>query len=201
MLGMAALMLLLVPSALAADPASGTADADMRLEAPERAGTPDLRAQLEELTLRYDELAAEHAALQRSVEDLSAQRDELARAVDRLDEVYEPLEADRQLLFELRKELPETRPEAEAQLERMRTLALTAAPGQLGQLADRLVEAAPAFFDWRFGEFDSDAEAAQAYLDSGAGAFDSSLTEFRNEVLMSVANRLDGLLTILDRIR
>jgi len=38
-------------------------------------------------------------------------------------------------------------------------------------------------------------------VETGANAFDSSMEEFRSQVLMSVANRLDSLLTILDRVR
>ncbi len=44
-------------------------------------------------------------------------------------------------------------------------------------------------------------EAGEAYVNSGANAFDTTMNEFRNEVLMSVANRLDGILTIIDRTR
>ena len=198
------LLLLPGPGTLAADTSTaGAADPGLVTSEPvsEEASTAELRAQLDDLTLRYDELLADHTSLQQAVDDLSSQRDELARSLGHLDEIYAPLEADRQLLFELRKGLPETRLEAEAQLERMRSLALTADPARLGQLVDRVGEAAPAFLEWRFTEYASDAEAAQAYLDSGAGAFDTTLGEFRNEVLMSVANRLDGLLTVIDRVR
>lgn len=132
---------------------------------------------------------------------LADERDSLARSLERFEDLYVPLEADRQLLFELRKGTPETRAEAEAQLERLRSLAVAADPRQLTPLIERVQQAAPAFFDWRYTQF-ADAQAAtQAYVASGAGAYDSSMTEFRNEVLLSVANRLDGLLTVLDRLR
>jgi hypothetical protein len=132
---------------------------------------------------------------------LADERDSLARSLEHFEELYAPLEADRQLLFELRKGTPETRPEAEAQLQRLRSLALASDPSQLTPLIDKVVRAAPAFFDWRYTEF-ADAQAAtQAYVESGAGAYDTSMSEFRNEVLLSVANRLDGLLTVLDRLR
>ena len=161
----------------------------------------ELRAIVEDLGARNDALEADNTSLQRTIDDLSSERDELARSLGRFDDVYDALEADRQLLFELRKGLPETRPEAEAQLERMRSLALLSNPTRLGQIIDRVAETAPAFFEWRFTEFTSSDEATQAYIDTGANAFDSSMTEFRNEVLMSVANRLDGLLTVIDRLR
>jgi ABC-type transporter Mla subunit MlaD len=203
---MAAVFLLPVPMVLAMDTGvtgAGTTDAELvGADRPLDEATPaELRAILDDLTLRHEALVADNASLQEVVDGLAAERDELARSLSHLDELYDPLEADRQLLFELRKGLPETRPEAESQLERMRSLALSADPSRLGQLVDRVDEAAPAFLEWRFTEFASDMEATQAYVDSGAGAFDTSMSEFRNEVLMSVANRLDGLLTVIDRLR
>jgi hypothetical protein len=135
------------------------------------------------------------------VGELAGERDTLARTLARFDDLYEPLEADRQLLFELRKGVPETRPEAEAQIERLRSLAKSSDPSRLGRVVERVAEAAPEFFDWRFTEFATAQEATEAYIASGANAFDSSMSEFRNEVLLSVANRLDGLLTTIDRTR
>jgi len=132
---------------------------------------------------------------------LADERDSLARSLERFEELYAPLEADRQLLFELRKGTPGTRPEAEAQLERLRSLAVAADPSQLTPLITKVQQAAPAFFDWRYTEFADPQAATQAYVESGAGAYDTSMSDFRNEVLLSVANRLDGLLTVLDRLR
>lgn len=160
-----------------------------------------LRSLIEELDSANESLQAEADSLRQSVDTLTLERDRLQDSLHRFDDLYEPLEADRQLLFELRKSLPDTRPEAEAQLERMRKLALASNPAQLGQLVDRVEANAPAYFDWRFTEFGSTQEATEAYITSGANAFDSSMNEFRNEVLMSVANRLDGLLTVIDRLR
>ena len=105
------------------------------------------------------------------------------------------------LQIELRKGLPETRDEAQSQLDRIQRLALTSNPSRLGQLVDRVADASPAFLEWRFAEFGSLQERGEAYISSGAGAFDSSMEELRDGVLLVVANRLDGLLTVLDRIR
>jgi chromosome segregation ATPase len=199
-----ALLLVTGSTMLAADTSTaGSADPELATsgQVSEEAVTADLRAQLDDLRLRFDELSADNTSLQQAVDDLSAERDQMARTLSLYEDTYEPMEPDRQLLFELRKDLPETRPEAEAQLERMRSLALAADPAHLGQLVDRLEEAAPAFLDWRFSDHASDAEAAQTYVDSGASAFDTTMSEFRNEVLLSVANRLDGILTAIDRVR
>jgi hypothetical protein len=144
---------------------------------------------------------ASNTDLQATVDELSQERDRLAASIDRFEKLYEPIESDRKFLLELRKSMPETRPEAEAQLERIRSYALTSDPQRLGQLVDRVDETAPAFLDWRFGEFASSADFSAAYVESGANAFDSSFEELRSEALRTVANRLDGLLTILDRVR
>lgn len=161
----------------------------------------DLRTLIEDLVLANDALQADNSSLRQNVDAISLERDRLLGSLERFDDLYEPIEADRQLLVELRKGLPETRPEAEAQIDRIRSLALSADPSRLGQLVDRIDDAAPAFLDWRFGEFDSTDDFTNAYIDSGANAFDTSMEDFRSEVLMSVSNRLDGLLTILDRVR
>jgi hypothetical protein len=202
------------PGAVAADPATELVLARQALE--------ELRVVVDDLTARNDQLVADNDqlvadndqlvadndslvadndSLRTAVDDITVERDRMAKSLSHFDELYDPLEADRQLLFELRKGLPETRPEAEAQIARMRSLALASNPSRLGQLVDRVDDAAPAFLDWRFTEFGTAEEASQAYIDSGAVAFETNMDEFRNEVLMSVANRLDGLLTILDRIR
>jgi hypothetical protein len=209
-LGLALTLTLPAPVAMATDVGGGLEPAEPALTEPVASGTElalaqeavaELRALVEDLSSRYDELLTDNSSLQRTVEDVTAERDQLARSLSRFDELYGPLEADRQLLFELRKSLPETRPEAEAQLERVRTLALSSDPARLGQLVDRVGETAPAFLDWRFTEFGSTAEASAAYVTSGANAVDTTMNEFRNEVLLSVANRLDGILTTIDRIR
>lgn len=161
----------------------------------------ELRAVVDDLTSQNDALLEDNRTLRRTIDDVTSERDALAKSLRRFDDLYEPLEADRQLLFELRKDLPDTRPEAEAQIERIRTLALTSDPARLGQLVDRVGETAPAFLDWRYADFESNDEAGRAYVDSGANAFDTTMSEFRNEVLMSVANRLDGILTVIDRMR
>lgn len=200
---LAAALLLLPAASLATDSTTSGAEPDLLGGGQATEGAPliELRAQLDDLALRYDELLADHASLEAALAQASSERDTLARALERFDESYEPMEADRQLLLELRKETPETRPEAEAQLERIRTLALTADATHLGQLVDRLGEAAPDYLDWRYGQHLTPDTAAQAYVDSGANAFDSTMSEFRNEVLLSVAGRLDGILTVIDRVR
>jgi ABC-type transporter Mla subunit MlaD len=194
------LVLLPAGAATAMDPS--TTEVEPSLTGTAATATVDeLRTLVQDLSVANDELTASNADLQMEIDTIAQERDRLASSIERFDALYDPLEADRQLLFELRKQMPETRPEAEAQLARIRSLALAADPQRLGQLVDRVDETAPAFLDWRFGQFESSADFSTAYVESGANAFDASFDELRSEALMSVANRLDGLLTILDRIR
>jgi hypothetical protein len=196
-------VLLLVPASatLAMDAGAAEIEPAEAEAAHTQSDLGELRMLIEDLSLANDSLRADNMSLQQTVDTLSLERDRLQESVRRFDALYDPLEADRQLLFELRKSLPETRPEAEAQLERIRNLALSSDPARLGQVVDRVSAAAPAFLEWRFGEFDTEAEFSAAYVGTGANAFESTFEEFRSEVLMSVATRLDGLLTILDRVR
>ena len=198
---MAATMLVPASATMAMDTSAAELD-PVETEAVQPGATADeLHALIEDLVLANDALQADNSSLRQNVDAISLERDRLRGSLERFDDLYGPIEADRQLLVELRKGLPETRPEAEAQIDRIRSLALSADPSRLGQLVDRIDDAAPAFLDWRFGEFNSNDDFANAYIDSGANAFDTSMEDFRSEVLMSVSNRLDGLLTILDRVR
>ncbi len=196
---LAALMLVPATATMAMDSAS--AEMEPLENDLAQATLNELRTLVDDLNIANDELRENNSTLQRNVDSLALERDRLHASLSHFDELYEPLEADRKLLFELRKGLPETRPEAEAQLDRIRSLALSADPARLSQLVDRVDDAAPAFLDWRFAQCTSSQEATEAYINTGANAFDSSMDEFRREVLMSVANRLDGLLNVIDRVR
>lgn len=198
---MAATLLVPASATMAMDSASAELDPATIDLAQAQATVDELRTLIDDLVLANDTLTSDNTTLQQSIDALAHERDRLRDSLDHFDDLYAPLEADRQLLFELRKGLPETRPEAEAQLDRIRSLALSSDPARLGRLVDRVDDAAPAFLDWRFGEFNNTEDFTSAYIDTGANAFDSSMEEFRSEVLMSVANRLDGLLTIIDRVR
>ena len=194
--------LLLVPAGAAAMD-TGAAEVDAGLPDGMTATTTldELQSLVADLTAANDALIADNSDLQATVDSLAAERDRLAASIDRFEDLYAPIESDRKLLFELRKDLPETRPEAEQQLQRIRDLALSSDPQRLGQLVDRVDQTTTAFLDWRFGEFETSADFSAAYVDSGANAFDDSFEELRSEALMTVANRLDGVLTILDRVR
>ena len=198
---LASLMLVPAGATMAVDTGTAEVEAGLTDSVATTASVDELRALVQDLSLANDTLKADNSDLQTAIDALAQERDRLSASIERFDDLYAPIESDRQLLFELRKELPETRPEAEAQLARISSLALSSDPQRLGQIVDRVDDATPAFLDWRFGQFTTTQEFSEAYVNTGANAFDSSFDELRSEALMTVANRLDGLLTILDRIR
>lgn len=226
-ISLAAALALGVPgqAVLAMEPvASGleTSATDARLEQTEEQ-LIELQARLAESSATNAELVAENTALEDQVaalseenlaleatnagleqenERLALERDRLLASVEHFTGLFDALEADRQLLVALRKELPaDSRAEAEAHIERVRRLALASNPSALGQLADRVAETAPAYLEWRFTEHPSPEAASRAYIESSANAFDTTMNALRSAILLSVANRLDGILNILDRIR
>jgi len=140
-------------------------------------------------------------AAEAEVRQLVAERERLQDALTGFADLYEPMETDRQLLLELRKALPELRPDAESYLARMQSLALRSDPTRLSQLASRVLETAPVFLDWRDTDFATQQEASQAYRATGASGFNTDFEEFRTAILLTVANRLDALLALQDRLR
>lgn len=207
----AALLLAGSTAAFATDPAPRDLESttlDLGL-AEARELVSELRSQVDELSAQNSELSGENEALaqereqlQQQLDSLTTERDRLAEGLTRFESLYQPLEADRQLLLALRKPLEDlSRADAEKHIARVRALAEDSDPSALGRISDRVGEAAPAFLEWRDQEFTSTEEASRAFVESGAGAFTSTMQEFQNSVLLSVATRLDSLLSILDRVR
>jgi hypothetical protein len=155
------------------------------------AGASDDAARVAQLERRVVELLAEQTRLR-------GERDRLQRLLDRLTSQVAQFEADRILLTELRKELPETRGEAETYLERLRRLGLVADPVRLAPLASRMMEVAPVFLDWRHTTFANAEARSRAFAESGAHGFPTALTNFRNAVLLSASNRIEGLLVLVE---
>lgn len=101
------------------------------------------------------------------------------------------MESDRMLLAELRKDLPETRAEAEVYLARLKALAGLSDPVRLVPRADRLLEQAPLFYTWLEKSFKTEAERITEYYVGGASGFQTAFELFQNAVLFTVINRLD----------
>jgi hypothetical protein len=121
-------------------------------------------------------------------------------ATGRLLGLRDALAADRVLLAELRKDVPTTRVEGEAFVARVADLALASDPAGLGVIVSRIRDAAPAWLEWRDGQYVTAQEAADAYARSGAAAFDSSWENLHDAVLLTVVNRLDTIIDLADRI-
>jgi hypothetical protein len=147
------------------------------------------------------DLQAQVDQLHAQVTELSAERDRLANVIGHFDDLYAPMEADRLLLSELRKDIPQTRNEANAYLARLQQLSVQSDSIHLGPPAQRMMDAAPAYLDWRDQDFATQEEAARAFVDSGAAGFGESFVALRNAILLTVANRLDAVLTGIDRAR
>lgn len=144
-----------------------------------------------------DQLAAANAR----IAQLETQNERIDDLLGAFDDMYDGMEAERQLLIELRKPIPEEREPAEAYIQRLQTLAVVSDPTRLGQPASRLLETAPIYLDWRDGDYPTQAERDAAFLSSGAAGFGRDFDELEQAVLLTVANRLDALLNLRDRIR
>jgi TolA-binding protein len=163
-------------------------------QAQDAAAPPALDAQaarIEGLERRVVELLDELTRVR-------ADRDRLQRLLDRLVAQDAQLEADRLLLTELRKDLPDTRAEAEAYLQRLRRLASVSDPARLAPLAARMTTTGSTFLDWRHDEFATSDARSRAFAESGAHGFPTAFANFRNAVLLTVSNRLDGLLILIE---
>jgi hypothetical protein len=168
--------------------------------APGTSGEPTIEQRLADAEARIAELEDQNDALTGDIASVTSDRDRLAEALAEFQDLSTPMEADRLLVAELRKDLPPDRAEAEAYLARMQSLALISDPAQLGPPAARVMEAAPVFLDWRDQTFGTPEEANQAYVQSGASGFDMTWKLFRNAILLTVSNRLDSVLSLVDRV-
>ncbi|MEZ4596644.1 MAG: hypothetical protein R3C32_07245 [Chloroflexota bacterium] len=110
------------------------------------------------------------------------------------------LATDRALLVELRKDIPATREEAIEHIARVTSLALASDPAGLGVIVSRVREAAPAWLDWRDGQYPTSQDASDAYARTGAAAFDVSWANLHDAALLTVVNRLDTIIDLADRI-
>lgn len=144
-----------------------------------------------------DQLAAANA----QIAQLTEQNHRLDDLLSAFDDMYDGMEAERQLLVELRKPIPPERPSAEAYFGRLQQLAVISDPVRLGQPASRLLETAPIYLDWRDGTYGSLAEQDAAFASSGAAGFSRDFDDLQKAILFTVANRLDALLNLRDRIR
>jgi len=115
------------------------------------------------------------------------------RTIESVDatELAERLYADRLLLSEIRKEVPESRREAESYLFRLKDLAGRSDPVRLVPLASRVLDQAPIYFDWLARDFENQNEQVTEYYVGGARGFSFALEKFKTAVMFTIMNRLD----------
>ena len=163
-----------------------------------------VKSELEAKNVQLTQVQGELAKLKAQVDQLNAQlkaQQQSGKLSTRLNDLSGFLETDRALLLELRKNLPESRAEAETYLERLQTLALKSDPNRFGNLARRVRESAPAFLNWREKQFNTQEEAAQAFVQSGAQSFRGAFSNLNEAILLSVVNHIESLLDLLDSLR
>ncbi len=113
----------------------------------------------------------------RRLEDLERRQ----AAVLDLGLLKDQLDADRLLLVEMRREVPNTKDEAEHLWGNIRDLAQRS-ENSLGSKVDDVTRALPTYYNWRSraqaGDFATDDEAFLTYQLIGAGEFEASIDEF-----------------------
>jgi hypothetical protein len=121
-------------------------------------------------------------------------------SVDRR-ELIAKLESDRLLLAQVRKQVPQTREEAELYLSRLKRLASHSDPVRLVPLANRVLDQSVIYYDWLEREFENPGERVVEYYIGGARGFHIAVEEFKSAAMFTVINRLDvtvGILTELE---
>ncbi len=101
------------------------------------------------------------------------------------------LDADRMLLFEVRKDLPQKRSDADAYLKHLKELAAKSDASLLVPKVDRMIEQAPIYYDWLEKNIQNQNQNANEYVVGGARGFLIAFQDFQNEVMLVVINRLE----------
>ncbi len=101
------------------------------------------------------------------------------------------MDADRLLLFEVRKDLPQKRADADIYLKRLKELAARSDPALLVPKVNRMIEQAPIYYDWVEKNIQNQNENANEYVVGGARGFLVAFQDFQNEVMLIVINRLE----------
>lgn len=101
------------------------------------------------------------------------------------------MDADRLLLFEVRKDLPDKRADANAYLARLKELAAKSDAARLVPKVNRLMEQAPIYYDWLEKNIQNQQDNQNEYVVGGARGFLVAFQDFQAEVMLVVINRLE----------
>ncbi len=181
------------------------ADLEAALER-EREALAGLALAEADLSVAEQELAMaseEQAGLR---EELHAHRNRTAAetaTLESLQDAYDSLDRHRLLLLELRREAPADKASSLAYWSNVRSVAAQANPALVSP-ADKVLIRIDNYYDWKAGEtashdtVDEYLDWKDAYTTSGAVGYDEARLSFNRQALLSVVNRLDSLLSLLD---
>lgn len=154
-----------------------------------------LESELDEITQTLDLRTAMLEGLlteAQTTDALLSQKEAVDRVIATVRETTDVLDNDRSLLIELRKDTPPARTEAEDHWRNIKSLAIRSDPS-LSRPADRVLDAADAYFAWQEKDHATQQEATDDYFSSGAGAFFDEIEDFKKDVLFMLILRLDTI--------
>ena len=151
------------------------------------------------------ELASEEqAGLRAEIRDYQSQAEEEIARLATLEEMYDSLDRHRLLLLELRKDTPMDRDDSLAYWSNVHRVAADANPA-LSSPAEKVLVRIDNYYTWKDGgpnpsdSVDDYLNWRKAYAPSGAEAYDEATLVFNQQALLSVVNRIDTVLSLLDQ--
>jgi hypothetical protein len=196
----AALAISAVVGAFRGDSSSGV-DAQLAALKKESAEARDrIRALEADLAAKDTQLAAAQQPNPR-IAELEAQVGSLSQQLAALKKVPPPqqfttlvdgLANDRLLLVEMRKDLPENRTDARRYWQGIKDTSVRSNPS-LGPLADKVLNAIPAYYSWKERSYPSEEDKQLNYVLTGASVYDTASRDFWNAVLKTAIDRIDAV--------
>ena len=151
------------------------------------------------------ELASEEqAGLRAELRDYQSQSGEEIARLETLEEMYDSLDRHRLLLLELRRETPADRDDSLAYWSNLHRVAVDANPA-LSSQAEKVLVRIDNYYIWKDGgpnpsdSVDEYLDWQEAYAASGAEAYDEATLIFNRQALLSVVNRIDTVLSLLNK--
>ena len=159
------------------------------------------------LSLAQSELelaTEEQAGLRQELRFYQSLTAEESARLETLEDMYESLDSHRLLLLELRREAPADREESLAYWSNIHSVAVDANPA-LSSEAEKVLIRIDNYYTWKDGgpnpsdSVDEYLDWQKAYAPSGAEAFEEATLIFNQQALLSVVNRIDTVLALLDQ--
>ena len=151
------------------------------------------------------ELATEEqAGLRAELRDYQSQAGEEIARLATLEEMSDSLDRHRLLLLELRRDTPAEKDDSLAYWSNVHRVAADANPA-LSSEAEKVLVRIDNYYAWKDGgpdpsdSVDEYLNWREAYAPSGAEAYEEATLAFNQEALLSVVNRIDTVLALLDK--